>query len=158
MASKLSLRSCEKPFFSRKEFLGFAFGRAMDARHRRASPSRALQEKSKVKTKYSWIVSFVFALPWSHLPRARASVGETLTESSLKQCRLCLHSLRGGSSQAGGSVTRPYGSRRCMVGVAIPGGAPAEPQNRFTHSWAKRCYLKSKISPIFYLISHKERL
>ena len=32
--------------FLRKEFLACRLGRAMDARHWRASPSRALQEKS----------------------------------------------------------------------------------------------------------------
>ena len=65
-------------------------------------PKKALRSRPSVLN----IGSCGFTPPWSHLPRARASMGGTLTESSLKSLRLCLRSL----------------GRKCMP-TAYPGGA-----------------------------------
>ena len=60
--------------------------------------SQTLQESPKVKTKRSQVGSIVITLSRYHLPRARASVGGTQKESSLKYRRLYSTQLLPGTS------------------------------------------------------------
>ena len=93
--------------------------------------SRALQESPKVKTKCSKVGSIVFSLPWSRLPRARAYVCETLTESPLKLRRLYPTQL---DTQCFSWMDHlPYR----YVGAGVPAG-PAVPRGNVGYGAAQR--------------------